>query len=39
MLPHYLEKLKCSNLVHFVLSIKNATFQPIVTLLYAHRFC
>jgi len=39
MLPHYLEKLKCSNLLHFVVSNKKcATFQLIVTLLYVHRF-
>jgi len=38
MLPHYFEKLKCSNLLQFVVSNKKrATFQPIVTLLYFHR--
>jgi len=39
MLPHYLEKLKYSDLLHFVVSNKKrATFQQIVTLLHVHRF-
>jgi len=39
MLPHYLERVKCSNLLHFVVSHKKrVTFQAIVILLYVHRF-
>jgi len=39
MLPHYLEKLKCSYLLHFVATRKNALlFNRYTFSLYVHRF-
>jgi len=38
VLPHYLEKMKCSNLLHFVVSYKTRYFLTNCNFVYVHRF-